>query len=491
MKSFVIRDPKTRKISKSDFRDRVVHHALCNIIEPMFDKGFIHDSYANRIGKGTFAAIERFEYFKRKVSKNDARICFVLKADVKHYFDTVDHDILISILKKKIKEEKIISLIRTILDNHKTNNAGKGMPLGNLTSQFFANVYLNELDQFVKHKLKAKFYIRYVDDFVIFHHSKKVLNDYKTQIDYFLKSKLSLELHPEKSRILKLSRGISFLGFRIFSFHKLVRKNNLRRFGKKFQKLKNLYTDGIVEREKVVECLEGWLAYVSHANTYKYRKNMIKIFNQSFPVEETIKFSHVKKHQNFLKKIYKSDIQFSVQKTLQLLKKGLKIKEIAQKRSIKESTVWEHLARLIEYNQLSLWKILPRKKINKVLYKIHNHDEKLKEIKARIKDNNISFDEINCVLAFVKSRNRERNICHLINWYKRVHCRRKCYSNNNQLKECSLKLDYFIAKNPKLEMTRKEFLHLFNNHMKVCILSEKEKRRYVTWKEFKSKAKIQ
>ena len=189
LRQFVIRDLKTRLISSSHFRDRVVHHALCNIIEPIFDKTFICDSYANRKGKGTHAALKRFDKFKRKVSGNGALLQeakdnnmvygYVLKADIRHYFDSVDHEVLISIIKRRIKDEKIIWLIEEIVHNHNCKVPDKGMPLGNLTSQFFANVYLNELDQFVKHELKARFYIRYVDDFVILDISAKRLDIYK------------------------------------------------------------------------------------------------------------------------------------------------------------------------------------------------------------------------------------------------------------------------------------------------------------------------
>lgn len=163
---FIINDPKTRKISKSDFRDMVVHHALCNIIELIFEKSFIYDSYANRIGKGTLKALHRFDFFKRKASKNNKVNCYILKADIKKYFENINHEILLSIIKKRISDKRIIWLIRKILANSSFQN--NGMPLGNLTSQFFANVYLNDFDWFVKTKLKAKYYIRYVDDFVIF-----------------------------------------------------------------------------------------------------------------------------------------------------------------------------------------------------------------------------------------------------------------------------------------------------------------------------------
>ncbi len=235
--TFILRDPKTRKISKSDFRDRIVHHAICNVIMPLFEERFIHDSFANRKGKGVFKALQRFDSFKQKVSKNNTRECFVLKADIKHYFDEVDHEPLLSILKRRIPDERVLDLVRVILANHKTKEKGKGMPLGNLTSQFFANVYLHELDLFVKHELRARHYIRYVDDFVILHHSRKELQACKQQIDGFLKERLKLELHPGKSKIVLLKKGIGFLGFRVFYHHKLLCRKNIRKFERKLQDL--------------------------------------------------------------------------------------------------------------------------------------------------------------------------------------------------------------------------------------------------------------
>ncbi len=190
--NLIVKDPKTRKISKSDFRDRIARHAILGVIEPIFDKTFIYDSCANRIGKGNLFAIKRFDYFAGKVSKNGKidgwfnnnqirGYCF--KADIKHYFEEVNHKVLLDIIKRKITDEKIIWLIERILENGVKIGGGrrngieinKGMPLGNLTSQFFANVYLNEVDYFVKCILGAKYYIRYVDDFVILHNSKQQL----------------------------------------------------------------------------------------------------------------------------------------------------------------------------------------------------------------------------------------------------------------------------------------------------------------------------
>src|SRR3989338_4480299 len=202
LRTFLLRDPKTRVISVSDFRDRIIHHALIDILQPIFEPKFIADSYASREGKGTLAALQRFDQFKRKVSRNgqllpDARnnndvIGFVFKADIKHYFQTVDQAVLLDIIKKKIKDENIMWMIRQILQNYDSGNEQKGMPLGNWTSQFFANVYLNELDQFVKHTLRVKYYIRYVDDFVILHHSADALREYGQQIEEFLSISLKL-----------------------------------------------------------------------------------------------------------------------------------------------------------------------------------------------------------------------------------------------------------------------------------------------------------
>jgi len=272
LKTFILRDPKTRKISKSNFRDRVIHHAVCNIIEPFFEKSFIYDSYANRKGKGNLKALERLDCFKRKVSKNKTRNCFIFKADIKHYFDEVDHDILVNIIKKKIHDKKVIWLIKTILENHHVRITGKGMPLGNLTSQFFANVYLNELDQFAKHILKVKYYIRYVDDFVILDSGEIILNEYWVKINDFLQNTLSIELHPDKCRIIKIKRGVDFLGFRIFYYHRLLRKSNMRKMTRRIKRHKLMFNSKLMNIDFVCRSFQGWLAYVIHADTYKLRK---------------------------------------------------------------------------------------------------------------------------------------------------------------------------------------------------------------------------
>ena len=163
------------------------------------------------------------------------------------------------------------------------------MPLGNLTSQFFANVYLNELDHFVKHELKVRCYIRYVDDFVILHHSRKKLAEYKTKISNFLQEKLDLDLHPDKSKIVHLQRGTEFLGLKIFSHYKLLKKKNLRKFERKFKEFCLRYDDKLIDYDKIYDFLEGWIAYAKKANTYNLRQGILNIIEEKFKREISTK----------------------------------------------------------------------------------------------------------------------------------------------------------------------------------------------------------
>jgi RNA-directed DNA polymerase len=294
LKTFILRDPKTRRISKSAFRDRIVHRALVMIIEPIFEKMFIYDSCANRIGKGNLFALRRLKYFITKISENgdcpknkfnDRNFIFgyILKADIKHYFQEIDHEVLLKIIRRKISDERTIWLIKQILSNISVNfewqtcfDKIKGMPLGNLTSQFFANVYLNELDYFVKHTLRAKYYIRYVDDFIIFHKSKIQLKIWKVYISNFLKSELKLELHIDKSKVIPLSRGVDFVGFRNFYQFKLLRRRNINKFKDKIK----MFNTQEVSGEKFMESLNGWTAYAKWANSY----NVMKLLSENLSI---------------------------------------------------------------------------------------------------------------------------------------------------------------------------------------------------------------
>ena len=284
LKTFILRDPKTRVISKSDFRDRIVHHALVQVIEPIFDPTFIYDSYANRIGKGVIKATARFDEFKRKVSSNGKILPnnfndnnyiegYCLKADIKHYFDTVDNTILLEIINRKIKDKDVIWLIKQIINNYNGKIEGKGMPLGNLTSQFFANIYLNELDYFVKHQLKVKYYIRYVDDFIIINRNKEKLVILGQEIKKFLKKTLKLEIHPEKYKLINLSRGVDFLGFKNFYFFKLPRKRNIRKIENKIK----LFKQKEISYQYLIQSYQGWQAYAMWADTYRLRNKITNL----------------------------------------------------------------------------------------------------------------------------------------------------------------------------------------------------------------------
>jgi len=190
--SFYVSDPKKRLIFAAPFQDRIVHHAICNVIEPIFDRGFIFDSYACRRNKGTHKAVFRLKKFMRSFGDNKF---YLLKADIKKYFLNIDRDILFQLIKKKISDQDTLWLIRAVIDSL---DGKKGIPIGNLTSQLFANIYLNELDQFVKHHLKVKYYCRYVDDFVLLHQGRSQLKKWRAEIKEFLENKLQLEIHPQK-----------------------------------------------------------------------------------------------------------------------------------------------------------------------------------------------------------------------------------------------------------------------------------------------------
>jgi retron-type reverse transcriptase len=279
-RTFIIYDKKPRMISAASFRDRIVHHALCNIIEPLFESGFIFDSYANRKGKGTHHAVSRCNDFARKNP-------FVLKCDIKKYFPSIDHEILKRKIRHKIKDPNILWLCDVIIDNSNPQeeicdyfagddlftpiNRRKGLPIGNQTSQFFANAYLDTFDHFVKERLRCKYYIRYVDDFLIFGKNKEELWDILHKVISFLE-KLRLRLHPNKANVFPVKCGIPFLGYTIFPTYRRLASYNVRRFRKRLKRLQVLYAHGELDLYRLRSSIHGWLGHTSHANTYNLRK---------------------------------------------------------------------------------------------------------------------------------------------------------------------------------------------------------------------------
>lgn len=202
--AFFVYDPKKRHIHKACVRDRVIHQAVFQVLYPIFNKHFIFDSYSSRVGKGTHKDSKRFFILPRKASKNWRKPAFILKCDIQKFFDSINHQILFGLIKKKILDKDVLWLVGKILKSFE-RSPNIGIPLGNVTSQLFANIYLNEFDQFIKHKLRIKFYVRYVDDFVIVSKDNEYLEFLIPQIALFLKNELNLCLHPKKVEIRKLS----------------------------------------------------------------------------------------------------------------------------------------------------------------------------------------------------------------------------------------------------------------------------------------------
>ncbi len=226
--AFYVQDPKLRLIHKASVRDRVLYQAVYRSLYPLFDSGFIHDSYSSRNGKGTHRAVRRFEVFARKVTENYRKRGFALKCDIRKFFDSIDHHTLILLITKKIFDKKLFSLLETIIMSFESS-LGKGLPRFNFTSHLVANLCLNELDQFAKHALKAKYYIRYCDDFAILDNSRALLEAHVSRLRQFLREKLALELHPKKVEIRKLQLGVDFLGYVSLSHYRVLRTKTKQR----------------------------------------------------------------------------------------------------------------------------------------------------------------------------------------------------------------------------------------------------------------------
>ena len=224
---FTIFDPKKRRIHKACVKDRLVHQAIVQAIEPLFEKKFIFDSYSCRRDKGTHRAVKRLRGFIDRLGKNHTETVYVLKCDIRKFFASVNHKILTRLMKKRMQDKKLFSLITQIIDSFH-NEQGRGIPLGNITSQLFANIYLHELDHFMKFRLGEKNYIRYCDDFVIVHNDKKYLTQLIYVIDTFVKQRLDIQLHPNKISIRTPAQGIDFLGYRMLA-HATVLRTETRR----------------------------------------------------------------------------------------------------------------------------------------------------------------------------------------------------------------------------------------------------------------------
>ncbi|OGG55176.1 hypothetical protein A3D62_02605 [Candidatus Kaiserbacteria bacterium RIFCSPHIGHO2_02_FULL_49_11] len=268
-KHFKIADPKPRDIHKASVRDRLLHHALYRQLYPFFGRTFIADSYSCRLRKGTHRAMNRFRACAYRESRNHTRTVWVLKCDIRKFFASIDHRVLGDILRRYIPDPNILWLLEQVISSFPPKpphniptfsrmlECPKGLPLGNLTSQLLVNIYMNEFDQFVKHRLKAKYYIRYADDFVILSEDKNRLEELLRYIVIILRDRLKLELHPDKVSITTLASGVDFLGWVHFPNHRVLRTTTKRRVLKR------------VRHNPKEESIQSYLGLLSHGNAQK------------------------------------------------------------------------------------------------------------------------------------------------------------------------------------------------------------------------------
>ena len=279
--SFFIHEPKRRLISAAPFRDRVIHHALCRVIEPIWEQRFIYDSYANRVGKGTHKAIDRTQFYARKYK-------YFLQLDIRQFFPSIDHVVLEKEISRLIRDKKVLWLFKQIMksgvgvlsEEYQMNyfegddlfalNRPRGLPIGNLTSQFWANVYLNGFDHFIKRDLKAKAYLRYVDDFLLFSNNKKELWLWKSELIEKLNI-LRLTIHTDKAHIFPTQKGIPFLGFRIYPEYRLLKARKANQYRRHLKSLNKKNKTGEMEREKVLSSMQGWVNHVRYGDTWGLR----------------------------------------------------------------------------------------------------------------------------------------------------------------------------------------------------------------------------
>lgn len=279
--TFVIYEPKERIIKALPYRDRIVHQWYVEeFIKPYFLKRFINDTYACIENKGTHRAVLKTQKYMR-IMKRKFNNYYILKCDIKKYFYSIDKDILINILKKYIKDSKLLDFTKILL----TDEEVLGIPIGNYTSQFFANIYLNELDQYIKHDLKIKYYLRYMDDFVILCDNVEMAKDMKEKIRCFVETKLHLKLN-QKTNYYPNSMGINFCGFRIYETHILLRNRSKKKIKKNIKIWNNQYHLKKLDILKVRAQFNSWIAHSKHANSYNLRKD---VFNKIAFKEELLK----------------------------------------------------------------------------------------------------------------------------------------------------------------------------------------------------------
>jgi RNA-directed DNA polymerase len=295
--SFYIHEPKKRLISAAPFRDRVVHHALCNVIEPLFERTFIRDSYANRVKKGTHRALDRAQYFSR-------RYRYVLSCDVVKFFPSIDHALLQRTLARTIRDRDVMWLVERILesgvgvlseeyemvwfpgDNLFAANRPRGLPIGNLTSQFWANCYLNPFDHFCKRELRCPGYVRYVDDMLLFGDDKQELWAWKRAVIERLAG-LRLTIHEERAQVRPVTEGIPFLGFVIYPNKRRLKRRKGVAYARRFRHLAREYTAGRIPLERLTASARSWANHAAHGDTRGLRRAVLSSVRLRAPARDS------------------------------------------------------------------------------------------------------------------------------------------------------------------------------------------------------------
>lgn len=287
-REFYIHEPKKRLIMALPFKDRVIQWAIYQVINPIFAKGYITDSYACIEGRGTHQACQRLHYWLQQVGRKPEQ-WYYLKLDISKYFYRIDHNVLIAILRKKIKDKELMWLLETIInsetafglelgiidpeDSERIRHCG--MPIGNLTSQMFANIYLNEVDKYIKRELSVHYYIRYMDDMILLSNDKKQLHQYKDLINTFLNEELKLNIN-NKTAIRPITLGVEFVGYKLWNTHVKIRKSTALKMKRRLKQVKKLYAKGEMDFKKVNETVQSYMGLMKHCNSYRLKNKIME-----------------------------------------------------------------------------------------------------------------------------------------------------------------------------------------------------------------------
>lgn len=280
--TFTVHDPKDRVIHALHYKDRVVQHCICDeVIAPTLDRKLIYDNAACRLGKGTHFAIRRLSKFLHEFYNRHGTSGWFLKCDIRKFFDNIDHETLKMKLRKAFNDEDVLALLDKLIDSYESS-PGKGLPLGNQTSQWFAIYYLDGIDRLIKENFRIKYYTRYMDDFVIVHHDKEYLKYILSVMTEYLRDELGL-LFNSKTEIFPIKNGVDYLGWHFYltdsgKVIRRVRNNTKRKYKRKLRSFQNALDKGSADIEKIKKVMASYSAHLSHGHTYKLQKKIVKEF---------------------------------------------------------------------------------------------------------------------------------------------------------------------------------------------------------------------